>query len=173
MRIAIGADHAGFALKEAIRERLQRDGHEVLDLGTYHAESTDYPEYAEAVGQAVASGRAERGVLVCFTGTGMSIAANKVPGVRAAVAQNPDAVRLTRAHNDANVLALGSKYVNAEDAAGLVRLFLETEFEGGRHARRVAKIAAIESHSPPPAEPSQTRPARSEAEGKQEPNDLK
>jgi ribose 5-phosphate isomerase B len=145
MKIAIAADHAGFSLKEALRERLAAAGHELTDCGTFSAESTDYPDYALAVARKVVSGDATRGVLVCSTGAGMSIAANKVAGIRAALGANEDVVRLTREHNDANVIALGAKFLSAEEAARLVEIFLSTNFDGGeRHARRIEKIAAIE-----------------------------
>lgn len=144
MKIAVGADHAGFALKEQVRDSLRQAGHEVIDRGTNSPESTDYPDYAAAVAKDVATGAAERGVLVCSTGVGMSIAANKTPGVRAALGYNADEVRLTRAHNDANVLTLGARYTDASIAADLVKIFLETKFDGGRHARRVQKIAKME-----------------------------
>jgi RpiB/LacA/LacB family sugar-phosphate isomerase len=146
MKIAIAADHAGFSLKERLREDLAREGHEVIDYGTNSADSVDYPDYAAAVGREVAAGRADRGILVCYTGVGMSIAANKVPGVRAALGTNPEEVRLTRAHNDANVLTLGAKFIEEPEAKTLADVFLTTEFEGGRHARRVAKIAGIEGN---------------------------
>ncbi len=146
MKIAIGADHAGFQLKQELAAKLAAMGHEVHDFGTVSPESTDYPDYAGQVGRAVSSGEAERGVLVCSTGVGMSIAANKIHGVRAALAMNADEVQLTRAHNDANVLTLGARYFDAPQAAELVRVFLDTPFDGGvRHARRVAKMAALES----------------------------
>jgi ribose 5-phosphate isomerase B len=144
MKIAIAADHGGFTLKDGLRDRLRARGHQVADFGTDSAASTDYPDYAGVVARAVASGEFERGVLVCSTGVGMSIAANKVPGIRAALGVNDAEVRLTRAHNDANVLTLGATLVDLETAARLAEIFLETEFEGGRHARRVDKIAAIE-----------------------------
>ena len=144
MKVAIASDHAGFTLKEALRARLAEQGHQVLDYGTHDTESTDYPDYASIVARQVAEGKADRGVLVCSTGAGMSIAANKIRGVRAALAANPDEVRLTRSHNDANVLALGAKFTDAAEAEEMVRIFLETGFEGGRHARRVAKIAQLE-----------------------------
>lgn len=144
MNIAIGADHAGFALKQEIAETLRSAGHTVADKGTDNTASTDYPDYAEAVARAVADGAAERGILVCSTGVGMVMAANKVPGVRAALAVNPEEVQLTRQHNDANVLALSAKYTGAADANQYVKLFLETPFEGGRHQRRVDKISQIE-----------------------------
>ncbi len=144
MRIAIAADHAGFALKQALRDRLADEGHEVNDFGTHSTESTDYPDYATLVAHEVADGRADRGVLVCSTGIGMSIAANKVEGVRAALVTNLDAARITRQHNDANIMALGAKYIDAEAAAPMLDAFINTDFEGGRHARRVAKIRQLE-----------------------------
>ena len=145
MNIAIGADHAGFALKQEIAETLRQAGHRVIDEGTNSTESTDYPDYAAMVGRAVADGSADRGILVCDTGVGMAIAANKINGVRAALAVNPEEVQLTRRHNDANVLALSAKYTNADTANQFVKLFLETAFEsGGRHERRVNKIMQLE-----------------------------
>jgi ribose 5-phosphate isomerase B len=144
MRIAIGADHAGFSLKERLKSHLERAGHEIVDVGTDSAESCDYPDFAAAVAERVASGRADRGVLVCHTGIGMSMAANKVAGVRAAAVENPEAARLTREHNDANVLALGARFVDPERAAEMLDIFLKTEFQGGRHSRRIAKIAGME-----------------------------
>jgi ribose 5-phosphate isomerase B len=140
MKIAIAADHAGFALKEKLRLKLAEEGHEVIDFGPGSTDPCDYPDYAQRVAHEVGEGRAERGVLVCSTGIGMAIAANKVPGVRAAPAQSEDEVRLTREHNDANVLTLGARYLDENRAAGLVGLFLTTAFAGGRHARRVAKL---------------------------------
>ncbi len=144
MKIAIGADHAGFALKDQVRDALRQAGHEVVDVGANSAESTDYPDYAGSVAHDVISGAADRGILVCSTGVGMSIAANKVNGIRAAIAFNPDEVRLTRAHNDANIITLGARYTSPEAANEMVRIFLDTPFEGGRHARRVGKIAQLE-----------------------------
>lgn len=144
MKISIGADHAGYLLKDAIAGKLRGAGHQVRDAGTNSAESTDYPDYAAAVARDVASGAAERGILVCGTGVGMSIAANKIAGIRAALAMNAEEVALTRQHNDANVLTIGAKYTDAETAGEYVRLFLETPFDGGRHQRRVSKIATLE-----------------------------
>ena len=144
MNIAIGADHAGFVLKQEVAEFLRKAGHTVIDEGTDSVASADYPDYAKAVGRAVADGSAERGILVCGTGVGMAIEANKIHGVRAALAVNPEEVQLTRQHNDANVLTLGAKYTNAGTANQFVRLFLETAFEGGRHERRVNKIMQLE-----------------------------
>jgi len=146
MKIAIGADHAGFELKNQLRDVLRQTGHEVCDFGTHSAESADYPDYAVRVGKAVASGTAERGVLVCGSGVGMSIAANKVRGIRAALGVSLEEVRLTRAHNDSNVLTLGARFTDPALARELVQAFLETPFEGGRHERRVAKISQLEEH---------------------------
>jgi ribose 5-phosphate isomerase B len=144
MRIAIASDHAGFTLKESLRRKLQNEGHEVLDFGTNSADSCDYPDYAQAAAREVAGGRCDRAILVCYTGIGMAMAANKVAGIRAAPVEREEEVQLTREHNDANVLALGAKFVAEEKAAALVDIFLKTEFQGGRHARRVAKIMQIE-----------------------------
>jgi ribose 5-phosphate isomerase B len=144
MKIAIGADHAGFALKESLRDALRKSGHEVTDLGTNSTESTDYPDFAKPVATAVARGTVDRGILVCGTGVGMSIVANKVPGVRAGLAGDVEAARLIREHNDANVLALGARSLDARAAEDMARVFLETPFAGGRHVRRVNKITEIE-----------------------------
>lgn len=144
MKIAIGADHGGFALKDQIRDALRQAGHEMIDVGAHSDESSDYPDYAGAVAHEVVSGAADRGILVCSTGVGMSIAANKVNGIRAAIAFHPDEVRLTRAHNDANIITLGARYTDSQAANEMVRIFLETPFDGGRHARRVGKIAQLE-----------------------------
>ena len=144
MKIAIAADHAGFVLKEQLRKALAAEGHEVSDFGPGSAESCDYPDYAQPVARAVADGRAERGILVCSTGIGMAMAANKVAGVRAAPAVSEDEVRLTREHNDANVLTLGARYFDEAQARKLAGIFLQTGFAGGRHARRVGKIAQME-----------------------------
>jgi ribose 5-phosphate isomerase B len=144
MRIALGADHAGFVLKEHLRLRLQHEGHQVLDEGTHSTESCDYPDFAAPVAHDLAAGRADRGILICGTGVGMSIAANKVAGIRAALGTVPEEVRLARAHNDANILTLGARFIEEPAADALVDVFLETAFDGGRHARRVAEIAALE-----------------------------
>lgn len=145
MKIAIAADHAGFALKERLRCRLAEQGHDVTDFGTYSDERCDYPDYAEPVARGVAGGKFERGILVCYTGIGMAIAANKAPGVRATPTSDEDVVRLTRDHNDANILALGARYVDEDQAMRLIQVFLETGFAGGRHSRRLEKIAAMEA----------------------------
>ena len=138
--IPIGADHAGYALKERLVSELRRLGYEPLDLGTHSTESTDYPEYAHEVAARVEHHDAERGVLLCGTGLGMSYAANRHPGVRAAVAWTPEVARLAREHNDANVLILPARFVSPEDGVEILRTWLATDFAGGRHARRLAKI---------------------------------
>ncbi len=144
MRIALGADHAGVALKEQVRKRLDQRGIEYTDFGTTTTDSVDYPDYAARIGRAVASGEFDRGVLVCGTGIGMAIAANKVPGVRAAPVVDEASAALSREHNDANVLALGARVTSPELAIRLLDLFLDTPFAGGRHQRRIDKIAALD-----------------------------
>ena len=144
MKIAIGADHAGFELKERLKRYLESRGHEVLDMGTTSLESTDYPQYAFHVAEAVRDGGAERGILVCDSGNGIAIAANKVEGVRAAIAVNPEHAALSRKHNDANVLVLGAKILPREIEESTVDAWLAAEFEGGRHARRVGQITDYE-----------------------------
>jgi ribose 5-phosphate isomerase B len=143
-RIALGSDHAGFPIKETIRQFLENAGYPVDDLGTWSEESVDYPDYGKAVGDKVASRQDLYGIAVCGTGIGISIAANKVPGIRAAVAHDLNTARLAREHNDANILALGGRVINSSQAIEMVRTFLNTEFLGGRHAKRVEKIALIE-----------------------------
>ena len=144
MKIAVGADHAGFDLKEQVRPLLEAAGHEVVDVGTDSDESTDYPLHAEAAARLVAAGDAERAVLVCGSGVGVSIVANKVDGVRAVNAHDPDEAEMSRRHNDANVLTLAGRRLSSEDARSIVERFLATEFEGGRHQRRVDQITAVE-----------------------------
>jgi len=144
MKIAIGSDHAGFELKEQLRDTLRAAGYEVADLGTASTESTDYPDFAAVVARAVRDGQADKGILICSSGVGMSIAANKIKGIRAALGTNPEEVSFVRRHNDANVLAIGAKYTGAALAGELVNLFLTTEFEGGRHQRRLDKIKILE-----------------------------
>jgi ribose 5-phosphate isomerase B len=143
-RIAIGADHGGVELKEAVGAHLRARGEEVLDLGTDGSASVDYPEYGRAVAERVSRGEAERGVLLCTNGIGMSIVANKFPGVRAALVADATAARMAREHNDANVLVLGGGMMGKFLARELVDVFLSTPFAGGRHQRRVDKIADIE-----------------------------
>lgn len=140
MKIAFGADHAGFEYKDRIIELVRKMGHEAVDFGTHDATPVDYPQYGFAVGEAVASGQAERGVVVCGSSIGISIAANKVPGVRCAVVFEPLAAELSRRHNDANVLALSERLTGWEMIERLVEVFLATPFDGGRHAHRVDQL---------------------------------
>jgi ribose 5-phosphate isomerase B len=140
MRIAIASDHAGFELKEHVKAQLQGAGHDVVDVGPETDESTDYPRYARPAARLVAEGDAERGVLVCGSGVGVSIVANKVPGVRAVNAHDPEEAQLSRRHNDVNVVTLSGRRLDGDAADAIVRAFLETDFEGGRHSRRVALI---------------------------------
>lgn len=140
MRIAIGSDHAGFELKDVLAAHLRAAGNEVIDVGTDSNESVDYPEFGAAVGRAVASGVADRGVAVCGSGIGICIAANKVPGVRAATVHDVTSATFTRLHNDANVMCVGQRFIGPQVALDAVDAFLSTQFEGGRHARRVAAI---------------------------------
>ena len=144
MRIAIGADHAGFPLKQHLVRVLQALGHEVDDRGTHSDASVDYPEICAAVGRDVVAGRAERGIVIGGSGQGEQIAANKVRGVRAALCNDLYTARMSRQHNDANVLSIGGRIVAPGLADEIVRLWLETAFEGGRHQRRVEQVAAIE-----------------------------
>ena len=143
MKIAVGCDHAAVAEKSAVIRVLEAEGHEVADMGTMDDTSVDYPDYAAKVGWAVANGSADRGVLICGTGIGMSMAANRIQGVRAAVVHSEFTARMAREHNDANVVCLGARVLDLETLEALTRIFVTTEFEGGRHARRVAKIDAI------------------------------
>ena len=140
MKIAVAADHAGFEYKDQIARILRDKGCEVLDFGTHDATPVDYPQYGYAVGEAVASGQAERGVLVCGSSLGIAIAANKVPGIRCAAVFEPYSAELSRRHNDANVLALSERLTGWEMVERLVRIFLDTPFDGGRHAHRIAKL---------------------------------
>ena len=145
MRIAIGSDHRGFEVKRRIASVLQQMGHEVVDFGPQSGESVDYPDYAFQVARAVSARQVDRGVLICGTGIGMCIAANKVPGVRAAPCHDSITAEMSRRHNDANVLCLSADLLGEELIDRMVRIWLETEFEGGRHARRVEKIVRFES----------------------------
>jgi ribose 5-phosphate isomerase B len=140
MKIAIGCDHAGFELKEKVKAALQSWGHELIDFGTDSTESVDYSDFALQVAEAVASEEVERGIVVCWTGNGVGITANKVDGIRAALALTPDMAQLARAHNNSNVLALASKYLDTNLLEDLLKVWLDTKFEGGRHLRRLAKI---------------------------------
>ena len=144
LKIVIGCDHAGYELKEAIKEKLQNEGHEINDVGCYSTESVDYPKYGHAVGKAVANGEAERGIAICGTGIGISIAANKVPGVRAGVVHNVMTAEMTKAHNDANVLCFGARVVDQETAFAMVDTWLSTEFMGDKHLRRINEIEDLD-----------------------------
>ena len=145
MKIAVGSDHAGLGLKAELCAHLEALGHRTEDLGTHSAESCDYPEFAEVVARAVADGSADWGLLVCGTGVGMSISANKVEGVRAAVVSDTFSARMTRLHNNANILCLGERVVGGGLAKEILDAWLSAEFEGGRHQRRIDKIHQIET----------------------------
>ncbi len=146
MKIVVASDHAGVELRTEIAEQARELGHEVVDLGPEPGESMDYPVNGAKVGRLVASGEFDRGLLVCGTGVGISIAANKIPGVRAVVCSEPYSAVMSRAHNDANVLALGARVVGIGLGREIVRQWLATEFEGGRHARRVGLITELENN---------------------------
>ncbi len=143
-KIALGADHAGFEGKEHLKKTLDELGVQYDDLGTNSCDSVDYPDFARKVAEAVGSGDYDQGLLVCGSGTGMAIAANKVHGIRAAVAWNEDIARLAREHNDANVLSLPARFMTDDEAAKIVKAWFDSDFEGGRHERRVEKITEIE-----------------------------
>lgn len=140
--VAVASDHAGFALKSLVSEELKAQGYQVLDLGTHSDDSVDYPDFGSALASAIADGRAARGVVVCGTGIGISIAANRNPSVRAALCHDTTSARLCREHNDANVLALGARLIGDEVAKDCLRIFLATPFAGGRHQRRVDKLGS-------------------------------
>lgn len=144
MRIAVGSDHAGFRLKEELKLLLRELGHEVRDFGTHSEDTVDYPDVVVQAADAVARGDCDRGVVLGGSGNGEAMVANKIPGVRCALCHDVTTARLARAHNDSNVLALGQRIVGSEVARDIVRTWLETPFEGGRHEQRVEKIAAIE-----------------------------
>lgn len=144
MKIAIGSDHGGFELKESVRKHLTEQGIEVLNLGTDSTESVDYPRYGFAVGDAVIKGKADLGIVICGTGLGISMAANKIPGIRAALCTETFSARMAREHNNANVLALGGRVTGVGLALDIVDIFIKTTFAGGRHARRVDLISALE-----------------------------
>jgi ribose 5-phosphate isomerase B len=149
-RIAIGSDHAGFPIKEEIRKHLESAGYGVDDQGTSSEDSVDYPDYGKAVGERVAAKQDDLGIVVCGSGIGISIAANKVPGIRAALAHNVLTAQLAREHNDANVLAIGARIVTPAVALEMVQTFLTTPYAGGRHQRRLDKITQIENESATP-----------------------
>ena len=145
MKIAIGCDHAAFTFKEEIKAYLTAKGHELVDKGCYSAERSDYPDYGIAVGEAVARGEVERGIVICGSGIGISIAANKVKGVRCALCLDVNMAHLSRQHNDANVLAMGARLIDVEMGKAIVDEWLQAEFEGGRHCGRIDKISHSES----------------------------
>jgi ribose 5-phosphate isomerase B len=149
MKIAVGSDHRGFEAKRRVVAHLQQLGHEAIDFGPSGRDSVDYPDYAFLVAQAVGSGQADRGILLCGTGIGMCIAANKVPGVRAAPCHDSITAEMSRRHNDANVLCLSADLLGEELIERMLRIWLETPFEGGRHARRVEKITRFEAETHP------------------------
>ena len=144
MKIVMGADHGGYQLKNSLRDHLTEQGHTVIDLGC-QGERVDYPDYGQKVGETVAAGEADYGICVCGTGIGISIAVNKIPGIRAALCTNEYEAMMTRRHNDANVLVMGGRVIGEELAKDIARVFFSTEFEGGRHQKRIDKIAAIEA----------------------------
>jgi ribose 5-phosphate isomerase B len=153
MRIAAGFDHAGYPLKQAVVAALEEAGHEVIDCGTDSEQSVDYPVHAAEAAGLVSEGRADLAVLACGSGTGVSIVANKLQGVRAVNARDPDEAEMARRHNDANVLALAGRSLNGDQARAIIQSFLTAEFEGGRHQRRVDQIARLESGEAASAEP--------------------
>ena len=144
MRVVLGSDHGGYELKEAIRTHLEGRGIEIQDLGTHSTDSVDYPEYGFAVGKAIIQGAADLGIAICGTGQGISMAANKIPGIRAALCTETFSARMAREHNNANVLTLGGRVTGVGLALDIVDIFLKTEFAGGRHARRVKLISDFE-----------------------------
>ncbi len=145
MRIALACDHGGFRLKEVIKKYLESKGIEFIDYGTFNEDSVDYPDFALKAAKGIVNGEADRGIFICGTGIGISIAANKVPGIRAALCYNLFAAEMSRRHNDANVLALGGRVIGDELAKAIVDTWLKTPFEGGRHERRIKKIEEIEN----------------------------
>ena len=147
MKIAIANDHSAVELKNIIKEHLESNGYEVLNLGTDSTESCDYPVYGEKVGRAVADGEADLGIAICGTGVGISLAANKVKGIRACVCSEPFTAKMSRAHNDCNILAFGARVVGGELAKMIVDTWINTEFEGGRHQRRVDLLMEIEERN--------------------------
>ncbi|MCI0526386.1 MAG: ribose 5-phosphate isomerase B [Nitrospira sp.] len=147
MKLAIGSDHAGFQLKKQVLDHLKQKGVEVTDFGTEKDESVDYPDFGMRVAEAVSKGKAEQGILLCGSGIGMSIVANKYRGVRAALCYDTQTARLSRQHNDANVLVMGGRLLEASQAMEIVKTWLETKFEGGRHVRRIQKILEIEKNN--------------------------
>ncbi|MDP0497850.1 MAG: ribose 5-phosphate isomerase B [Verrucomicrobiota bacterium JB024] len=147
MKISLGSDHGGVDLKNAVLQVLRDMGHEVIDRGAFDHQRVDYPDYGKAVAEDVAKGEADFGVLVCTTGIGISISANKVRGIRAAVVSNEDGAEFSRRHNNANIICFGQKYQTPYEAAKFTRIFLETPYDGGRHQIRLDKISAIEAEN--------------------------
>ena len=143
MRIALAADHAGYELKDSLATWLREAGHEIIDLGTNGPESVDYPRFGAALGEAIASGQAERGIAICGSGIGISIAANRNPGCRCARVDDPLSAELARQHNDANVIAFGARLIGSDMAKACVAAFLDTNFAGGRHQRRVDQLSKL------------------------------
>ena len=144
MKIVVGSDHAAYELKEAIKEKLIGEGHEVIDVGCDSTESVDYPKYGHAVGRAVASGEAERGIAVCGSGIGISIACNKVPGIRAALCTSVEMAEMCRRHNNANVVCMGARMISQELAFDIIDTWMTTDFEGGKHLRRINEIEDLD-----------------------------
>ena len=144
MKIVVGCDHAAYELKEAIKEKLIGEGHEVIDVGCDSTESVDYPKYGHAVGRTVASGDAERGIAVCGSGIGISIACNKVPGIRAALCTSVEMAEMCRRHNNANVVCMGARMISQELAFDIIDKWMTTEFEGGKHLRRINEIEDLD-----------------------------
>ena len=143
MKIVVGSDHAAYELKEAIKEKLINEGHEVIDVGCDSPESVDYPKYGHAVGRTVASGEAERGIAVCGSGIGISIACNKVPGIRAALCTSVEMAEMCRRHNNANVVCMGARMIRRELAFDIIDTWMTTDFEAGKHLRRINEIEDI------------------------------
>lgn len=144
MIIAIGCDHAGYELKEAVKAKMAAAGHEMIDVGTDSTESVDYPKFGHAVGRTVASGEAERGIAICGSGIGISIACNKVPGIRAALCTSTEMAEMCRRHNNANVICMGARMISEELAFAMIDTWMTTEFEGGKHERRINELDDIE-----------------------------
>ena len=144
MKIAIGCDHAAYELKEAIKVKMTGEGHEIIDVGCDSTESVDYPKYGHAVGKAVASGEAERGIAVCGSGIGISIACNKVPGIRAALCTSVEMAEMCRRHNNANVVCMGARMISQELAFDIIDKWMTTDFEGGKHLRRINEIEDLD-----------------------------
>ena len=144
MKIVVGCDHAAYELKEAIKEKLINEGHDVIDVGCDSTESVDYPKYGHAVGRTVASGEAERGIAVCGSGIGISIACNKVPGIRAALCTSVEMAEMCRRHNNANVVCMGARMISRELAFDIIDKWMTTDFEGGKHLRRINEIEDLD-----------------------------